>query len=172
VVVVVAVQAQRGAEDHFAVAVGLVAAQVDAVGAGVGVAAGSAGPVADLAVAGADGAGAVDGSEGGGGEGNERGRVLGDRLGDAFAALESGEDELVGVAPVGFCAGGADGGAAVAAGLVEDPVWHVVGVAGGDDPPGAFGHDVGFAAQLDGSDAATGGGGVFQPRGVMRVVRG
>jgi hypothetical protein len=48
VVVVVAVQAQGCAEDLLAVAMGLVAAQVDAVGAGLGVAAGSAGPVADL----------------------------------------------------------------------------------------------------------------------------
>ncbi len=142
VVVVVAVQAKRGAEDLFAVAVGLVAALVDAVGAEVGLAAGAARLVAELPVVASDLASGVDGSEGWRGEGDEGAGVLCDGCGDAFAAPESGEDELVGVGAVDLCAGGADGGAAVAAGFVDDAVGHVVGVAGGDDPAGAFGDDV------------------------------
>src|SRR5690606_41607058 len=50
-----------------------------------------------------------------------------DGVRDAFAADQAGADEVEGVGPVGFGAGGADGGAAVFAGHVEHPVGHVVG---------------------------------------------
>ena len=88
----------------------------------------------------------MDSAEGGCGEGDERARVLRDAMRGRLCRRESGQDELVGVAAVGLCAGGADGGAAVAAGFVDDAVGHVVGVAGGDDPAGAGRDDVGFAA--------------------------
>ena len=62
------------------------------------------------------------------GEGEEHARVLGDRGGDAFAADQAGGDELVGVGAVGLRAGRADGGAAVAARVVDHPVGHLGGV--------------------------------------------
>jgi hypothetical protein len=84
VVVVVAVQAQRLAEDLLSVVVDLVAALVDAVGARVGVAAGSADLVAELAVTTSVLAGGMDGSEARCGEGDERTRVLDHRHEDAM----------------------------------------------------------------------------------------
>ena len=57
----------------------------------------------------------VDGAEAGGGEGGEDAGVGGDVFGGAFAAAESGGDQVVGVAAVGLGAGGAAGGAAVVA---------------------------------------------------------
>jgi hypothetical protein len=59
----------------------------------------------------------VYGAEAEGGEGREHGRVGGDGGGDAVAAADAGADELVGVARVGVGAGGAGGGAPVAARL-------------------------------------------------------
>ena len=64
-----------------------------------------------------------------GGQGGEDGRVAGDTIRDALAAAEAGEDQLVGVGPVGLGAGRADGGPAVAAGLVD----HAVLAADADD---------------------------------------
>jgi hypothetical protein len=72
-----------------------------------------------------------------------------DGVGDAFAAVQPGEDELVGVGAVHLRAGGADGGSAVAAGLVDDAVGHVAGVAGGQDGAGQGGDLVDPSAQLD-----------------------
>jgi hypothetical protein len=57
----------------------------------------------------------VDGAEAGGGEGGEDARVRRDRLRGALAAAQSGGDQVEGVAAVGLGAGGAPGGAAVAA---------------------------------------------------------
>ncbi len=87
---------------------------------GVGVEGGAEGGVV-LVVMGAAAAGAavgaavVDGAEAGGGEGGEDARVGGDVFGGAFAATESGGDQVEGVAAVDLCAGRAAGGAAVVA---------------------------------------------------------
>src|SRR5207249_2414201 len=134
-VVVVAVQAERLAEPGVAfvvagVADGRVAMYAEAGGVAAGVA-GSGSAVA-AAPGGAGVLGHVAGvhdAEGGGGEGGEVGVVAGDGVGDAFAADQEGAQDLVGVAAVGFGAGRADGGAAVAAGFVEVPVGQLVGVA-------------------------------------------
>ena len=105
----------------------------------------------------------MDGAEGGGGEGGEHGRMLGDVLGDAFAADQPGADELEGVAAVGFGTRRAGGGAAVAAGFVDDPVRQRRGrqcrgdlARGGVDP-------VDLPAQADGVGASGGGPDVIQP---------
>ena len=127
--VVVAVRAQRLAEPGVVAAVPGEAGVVAAVRAAAGVAAGVAG-LGPAGAAGLVGAGVladragVDRAEGRGGEGDEHGRVGGDGRGDAFAADEPGAEELVGVAAVGLGAAGADGGAAVAARLVDHPVGH------------------------------------------------
>src|SRR5687768_3159308 len=69
----------------------------------------------------------VDDSERRRGQGDEQARVRADRLRDAFAADESGADELVGVGAVRFGAGGAAGGAAGLARDAQDAVGLVVG---------------------------------------------
>ena len=110
--VVVAVAAHRPAEPGIVFDVAGRAGDVAAVraAAGLGVAAGSAGQ---------DGLAAhppgVDRPERGGGEGREHARMSGDRFGDAFAAGQTGADELAGVALVDRRAGRADRLAAVAA---------------------------------------------------------
>src|SRR5690606_29197630 len=114
----------------------------------------------DLPVGG-DGAG-VDGSEAGGGEGDEECRVFGDGVRDAFAADQAGADEVEGVGPVGFGAGGADGGAAVFAGHVEHPVGHVVGDAL-DLAATIRAVPFGFQAEPDRVGAGAGGGDVGEP---------
>ena len=110
--VVVAVGAHRAAEPGVVRGVPGVAGDVAAVRAGAlgGVAAGAAGQ--DLAVAFAAG---MDRAEGGGGEGGEHARVLGDRAGDALAAGQAGQDDVAGVALVDRRAVRADFLAAVAA---------------------------------------------------------
>ena len=142
--VVVAVRAQRLAEPGVVAVVPGEAGERPAVRAGLDVAAGVAG-LGPAGAAGPVGAGVladragVDRAEGGGGEGGEDGRVGGDGGGDAFAADESGADEVVGVAAVGFGAAGAGGGAAVAAGLVHHLVGHGVGGDGAQEFAGARG---------------------------------
>jgi hypothetical protein len=91
----------------------------------------------------------VDGAEAGGGEGGEDAGVVGDVVGGALAAAESGGDQVEGVAAVGLGAGRAAGGAAVVAADEE--------MAGGQ-PVG--GHPV-----QDGADLARGG-----VEGVFRAV--
>ena len=71
------------------------------------------------------------------GEGGEHGRVLRDGLGDAFAADQQRPDDLVRVALVHLGAVRADGGAAVAARLVDDVVGHVLCGRVRQDAPGA-----------------------------------
>src|SRR4029453_15495107 len=88
--------------------------------------------------------------------GEEGGWVGGDGVGDAFAAAQAGGDEVVGVPPVDLGAGGANGLAAGAAGLVEDGVGQGRGVEGLDDLPGAGVDRRAVAAELDRSGAAAG----------------
>ena len=77
----------------------LAAGERRAVWAGPGSASGAA--AQDAAVSFPAG---MDRAEGGGGEGEECGRVRGDGGGDALAAGEPGADELVGVGAVGLSA--------------------------------------------------------------------
>ena len=106
----------------------------------------------------------VDGPEGGRGQGGEDGGVAGHGCGDAFASGEAGFDELVGVGAVGLRARWADGGAAVAAGDVEDPVGHVRGgVAGVEDAAGGGFDGVDGAGEPDRAAASSGVGGVGEP---------
>ena len=109
--VVVAVRAQRPAQDGVDVFVALAAGQAPSVPAQVSLAAGAA-PGSPAAGSGAAG---VHRAEGGGGEGGEHARVGADRLGDVLATDQSGTDELVGVTAVGLGAGRADRSAAVPA---------------------------------------------------------
>ena len=130
--------------------------------------AGAAGPVSAGVLA--DRAG-VDRAEGGGGEGDEHGRVRGDVRGDAFAADEPGADDVVGVAAVGLGAAGAGGGAPVAAGLVDHPVGHADR---GDGAQELAGHGVDVldvAAQPDGAGAGGGVPDVIEPGVVSGVVQ-
>ena len=166
--VVVAVRAQRLAEAGVVGAVAGEAGQRAAVRAGVDVAAGVAG-LRSAGAAGPVGAGVladragVDGSEGGGGEGGEDGRVGGDVGGDAFAAGQPGADEVVGVAAVGLGAAGADGGAPVAAGLVDHAVGHAEG-GDGAQQLASGGVDVAdVAAQPDRAGAGGGVPDVIEP---------
>ena len=137
-----------------------------AVGGDLRVAAQVAGP--DLPVARVHDPG-VDGPERGRGQGGEHGRVGGDGVGDAFAADEAGADELVGVGAVGLGAPGADRGAAVAAGDVDDAVGHRPGVAGGEDGAGGGVDGVQLAGEPDGAGAAAGGGDVVEPAAVAEL---
>ena len=166
--VVVAVRAQRLAE------AGIVAAVPGEAGSGAAVLArdGITAGVAGLRLAGAAGlvgAGVladrpgVDGAEGRGGERDEHGRVGGDRRGDALAADESGADELVGVAAVGLGAAGADGGAAVAARLVDHPVRHAERGDGAQELAGGGVDVADVAAQPDGAGAGGGVPDVIEP---------
>ena len=92
----------------------------------------------------------MDGAEAGGGEGREHPRVGGDSFGGAFAAAESGGDELVGVAAVGLGAGRAAGGAAVVAADQEVPGGQIRGVEFAEDFAGG-GVDVGaLSVEADG----------------------
>ena len=136
--------------------------------AGFGVAAGMAG----LRFAGAVGFGGagvqpdgpgVDGAEGGGGEGGEHGRVTGDVFGDAFAADQSGAEELESVAAVGLGAGRAGRGAAVAAGFVDHSVRQGRGRGGDEDFPGGGVDAVDLAAEADGVGTSGGGPDVIEP---------
>ena len=167
-VVVVAVRAERLAEPGIAGCVPGEAGHGLAVGADGGVAAGvaalglagAAGPVGAGVLA--DGPG-VDGAEGGGSEGGEDGGVGGDGGGDAFAACQSGADEVVGVAAVGFGAAGAGGGAAVAAGLVDHLVGQVVGGDGVQQLAGIRVDVLEVAVQPDGAGASGGVPDVVEP---------
>ena len=167
-VVVVAVRAQRLAEPGVVAVVPGEAGERAAVRAGLHVAAGVAG-LGPAGAAGPVGAGVladragVDGAEGGGGEGGEDGRVGGDGGGDAFAADESGADEVVGVAAVGFGAAGAGGGAAVAAGLVHHLVGHGVGGDGAQEFAGGGVDVLDLAAEPDGVGAGGGVPDVVEP---------
>ena len=105
----------------------------------------------------------VDGAEGGRGEGGEHARVDGDRFGDAFAACESGADELVGVGPVGFRAGRADRSAAVPARQVDHLVRAVLRVSHGKELTGGGVDVADGAAQPDWPDTASGGQRAGQP---------
>src|SRR5207253_1806414 len=111
VVVVVAVETEGLPKRGIVRGVPRPADHREAVGAGAGsVTAGVAGVGAAVAAfpvaAGVCGdAAGVDGAEAGGGEGVEDGRMRGDRIRDAFAADESGAQELVGVLLVGAGAG-------------------------------------------------------------------
>ena len=113
----------------------------------------------------------VDGAEGRGGERDEQGRVGGDGRGDALAADESGADELVGVAAVGFGAAGAGGGAAVAARLVDHPVRHAEGGDGAQELAGGGVDVADVAAQLDGAGAGGGVPDVTEPGVISGVVQ-
>jgi hypothetical protein len=90
----VAVRAQRPTELRIVVGVSAPAGQVPAVPTGLGGAAGSAGSGRGRGVPAAL---RVHEPEARGGEGGKHGRMAGDAVGDAFAAAQAGEDELVGV---------------------------------------------------------------------------
>jgi hypothetical protein len=64
----------------------------------------------------------VDDPEARRGQRAEHGRVLGDSVGDALAAAQAGADQVVGVLAVAVGAWRADGLAAVAARLAQNPV--------------------------------------------------
>ena len=106
----------------------------------------------------------VDGAERGGGEGGEHGRMPGDGVGDAFAADQAGAEELVGVALVGAGAGGAD---ASRGGCRTPCRWRrraAVGGAGVDEEPAGAGVDgVRGAGEPDRAGAAGGGPDVVEP---------
>jgi len=68
------------------------------------------------------GRGRVDGTETRDGQSQEHGRVQGNRLTDALAALKSGPDEVAGISPVHRCARGAADFGAGAARLEDDAV--------------------------------------------------
>src|SRR4029077_3719059 len=106
-----------------------------------------------------------------GGERDEQGRVGGDGGGDALAADESGADELVGVAAVGLGAAGAGGGAAVAARLVDHPVWHAEGGDGAQELAGGGGDVADVAAQPDRAGADGGVPDVIEPGVISSVVQ-
>src|SRR6185312_6139850 len=101
----------------------------------------------------------------------EQGRVGGDGGFDALAADEPGADELVGVAAVGFGAAGAGGGAAVAARLVDHPVWHAEGGDGAQELAGGGVDVADVAAQLDGAGAGGGVPDVTEPGVVSGVMQ-
>ncbi|HZC99478.1 MAG TPA: hypothetical protein VFA46_04570 [Actinomycetes bacterium] len=82
--------------------------------------------------------------------------MTGDLLGHALAAVQARPDELVGVGPVGLGAGGAAGGAAVAAGHQQGPVRLAVGGVDGADLAGGKVDVVGVAVQADRLGAAAG----------------
>jgi hypothetical protein len=95
--------------------------QPTAAVAAVPAASASPGGPAALNPAAADSAG-VDGTEAGGGEGDEQPRMASDRLGDALAAGQAHLKELVGVGPVHLGAGWAAGRPAGAARLQQQPI--------------------------------------------------
>jgi len=129
--VVVAVRAQRLAEPGIAGAVPGETGVVAAVRAAAGVAAGAAGLGRQVQ---RDRSAQVCWRTGREWTGPKDGAVTvanaagcRPRRGDALAAGEPGAQEMVGVAAVGLGAAGADGGAAVPAGLVDGPVGHAEG---------------------------------------------
>jgi hypothetical protein len=94
----------------------------------------------------------VDGSEAGGGEGGERPRLGGDRVGDALgAADEPGADEVEGVGGVAVGAGRAHRGAPVAAGGEDVPAVVM------QHPPGRGVLQLVCATEADGAGAAVDG---------------
>ncbi|GFJ76468.1 hypothetical protein Phou_006480 [Phytohabitans houttuyneae] len=107
-------------------------------------------------------------AERGSGQGREDGRMAGHVFGDAFAADEAGADELVGVALVALGAGGADGGAAVAARLVDHPIRHAGRIDRGEDAAGVGLHGEAGAGEPDRPDASGGPAHVGEPVLVVR----
>ena len=149
--VVVALGAQRFAELGVVSGVLFGAGQADAVWAGPAVAARAAGQ--HFAVSFAAG---VDGTEGGCCEGGEHARVLSHGVGNAFAAGQSGPDDLVGVGAVDLSAGRALGGAAGLAGDGQDAAGFVDGGVAVEQFAGGTVDVVDAAAQQDGLQAAAG----------------
>ena len=142
-----------------------------AFGAGLGAAVWARAEVA-ARVAGPDGAvvllPGVDGAEGGGGQGGEDGGVVGDRVGDAFAADQAGADELVGVGSVDLRAGRAAGRASCLAGDSECAVRFVVGGVAVQEGAGERVAVVDSAAEVDGLGAAAGSADLGGPALVVR----
>jgi hypothetical protein len=154
--VVVAVGAQRFAEARVLRLVAFVAGQGPTVRAGAACAPGSAAQLgAVVLVAG------VDGAEAGGGEGGEDPGVRGDAVGGVFSADQSGADELEGVAAVELGAGGADGGAPVAA---RDQEGGVVAGVGVQDLAAGGVYGVGGSDQVDRVGAAAEADDALLPR--------
>lgn len=158
--VVVAVGAQRLADDRDVRGVGGVAAEGAPVFAGGAVAAGSTAVVS----------GPVYGAEGRGGQSDEEPGPVADRRGDVLAAEEARADEVEGVSGVEAGARGADGRAAVAAADEKAFARFVAGVVVVEDFAGGGVQGGGGAGEVDGVGAAAGGGDLFQPAGELRVV--
>jgi hypothetical protein len=115
--VVEAVAADRLAQATLPVAVALPTAHLAAMRTALVQVSGPAGQQLAASVV----ALGVDRAEARRGERHEQPGMGGDGVGGAFAALETGGDELPGVAAVGLRAGRADTGPAVAAGLEQHP---------------------------------------------------
>ncbi len=96
----------------------------------------------------------VDRTEGRGGEGDERARVVTDGFGDVLATGQPGLDQVVGVGRVEAGAGGAAGGAAISAGGEEASGGFVLRVVGADHLPGGLVGGDRPAVQVDRTGAA------------------
>ncbi len=96
----------------------------------------------------------VDGPEAGRGQRGEDPGMRHDGVRDAFAAIESGSDQLIGVALVQPGAGGADRATAVAAAHEDDAAGGGAAVEGGHQFPGTGVGGAGVSGQVDGVGAA------------------
>ncbi|GAA2446741.1 hypothetical protein GCM10010421_42990 [Streptomyces glaucus] len=112
----------------------------------------------------------MDGPEGRSGQGDEEARPVADRCGDVLAAEEAGADEVEGVSGVEAGAGGADGGAPVAAADEEAFTGFGTGVVVVQDLAGCAVDGGGRAGEVDGVGAAAGCGDLGQPAGELRVL--
>lgn len=157
--VVVAVGAQRPADDRRFWGVHRPAADGASVFAGAAIATGAA-PLS----------GAVDGAEGRSSEGDEEPGTVADRFGDVLAAEKAGADQVEGVPGVQARAGRTDGGAAVAAADEETFAGFVAGVVVVKDLAGRTVQGGGGTGEVDGVDAAAGCGYLLQPAGELRVL--
>lgn len=98
----------------------------------------------------------MDGAERRRREGDEHARMVGDLGGHAFAAGQSGADELVGVGPVDLGAGRAAGGAARLAGDWQEPAGLVHGRVAVDQLAGGPVDVIDAATQQHGLQASPG----------------
>lgn len=157
--VVVAVGAQWLADDWGIGGMDSSAAEGTAVLAGTAVAAGSA-----------DVRRPVDGSKGRSSQGDEETGPVADSGGDVLATEEASADEVEGVSGVEVGAGGADGGAAVAASDEETFAGFVAGVVVPKGLAGVAIQGGGGAGEVDGMSAPASGSDLFQPAGELGVL--
>ncbi|GHA17963.1 hypothetical protein GCM10010389_65140 [Streptomyces echinoruber] len=157
--VVVAVAAERLADNGRLRGVNVTATE------GMAVVAGSAGPAGTAELP-----GTMDGTEGRGGQGDEEPGPVPDGGRDVLTAQEAGADEVVGVSGVEAGTGRTDGGASVAAADEESFAGFVAGVVVVEDFAGCAVQGGGEAGQVDGVGTAAGGGDLLQPARELRIL--